>query len=245
MMSRTLNRGESVTVSVFDAEHTAFSGASLGSEIRIAIAPDAGVYVTVQWQSPLRPWRQSSRTYAWPPVRRYSGKEPEVLTGASEVRFLKKTRDDTLNIRSSGYIRPADERVRAKAAEDTNFDELIAAASGTVLVCLASWAAGWDDAKRVIDAFATEYADRVAVLMVDIVDSSDLTARFEVTEIPHFAVLVDGRVVKTQTGVRSFAKLEALVAEHIPRTSRARLRWADRPIRGRSSNSRSSSDTPG
>ncbi len=205
----TLNRGETVTVMGYDPDETSFGSEPRDDEVRWAIRPGDGWFLTVQWQSPLFPWRRSSRTYAWPPARRFSCELPEELVGRREIRFLKRTRDGSLNPLSPDFVTPLDVGIRAIVATDETFDELVAGHKGPVFVGFGPTWQGkwWEDVKRMLDAFAAKYAPRVKVLVVNTDECPSLAERFETNEVPVFKILLRGEVAKSHIGAHSFPEL--------------------------------------
>jgi len=213
----TLNRGETVTVMGYEPEETTFGSEPRDGEFRWGIQPGDGWYLTVQWQSPLFPWRRSSRTYAWPPVRRFACDLPEELSGREEINFLKRTRNQSLNPSSPGFVAPLDVRTRAIVATDETFDDLVARNKGPVLVGFGPTWQGkwWEDIRRMLDAFASKYSPRVKVLVVNIDECPTLAARYATNEVPVFKILLRGEVAKSHVGAHSFPDLEREFSEFL------------------------------
>ncbi|MBH0099373.1 hypothetical protein I6E68_09495 [Salinibacterium sp. NSLL150] len=212
-----LDRGQNLTVEAYEPEEVSFGDPPRDGELRFTIRPGQGIYLTIQWQSPLFPWRRLSRTYSWPPVRRYSNDLPEKLTGRREIKFLKRTRNQSLNPASSAFAPPAESRTRATVATDDNFNHLVSSHSGPVLVGFGPTWQGklWEDAKRTLDAFASAHSPRVMVLVVDVDNCPELAERFETDPIPVFKVLAKGAVVKSYVGMHSVPDLRREFAEYL------------------------------
>ena len=205
-----LNRGETLSLIVFERGEVSFGEQPRAGEYRFEIGTGEGFYLNVQWQSPLFPWRRSSRTYAWPPARRFASEGPEVLTGRKEIRFLKRTRDLTLNPMPSGSSVKSGELRHAIVATDETFDEIVSAHKGPVFVGYGPTWQGkwWEDVKRVLDVLALRHSPRVKVLVVNIDECPVLATRFEMNELPVFKMLLQGKVVKSYTGPHSVPDLE-------------------------------------
>lgn len=212
-----LNRGESVTITAYEPTEMSFGAEPREGEFRFEIGAGDGGFLTVQWQSPLFPWRRSSRTLAWPPSQRFGGELPQELVGRKELVFLKRTRDPSLNPSAPGFVNTFDSGSRAIVASDASFDDLVSSHKGPVFVGFGpTWQGkGWEDVKRILDVFAAKFARRLKVLVVDTDKCPGLAERFTTNEVPVFKVLVDGKVAKSYVGVHAFADLEHEFAEFL------------------------------
>lgn len=213
----TLNRGETVTVIGHEPEELVFGSEPRHGEHRLELGPGEGFFLTVQWQSPLFPWRTSSKTFAWPPSKRFACELPLELTGRAEIRFLKRTREPALNPGLPGFVAPDSRRPRAIKADDHTFDELSAGHSGPILIGFGPTWQGklWDDAQRMLHAFAGKYGSRLKVLCVNVDECPELYRRFETNEVPVFKVLIDGRVVSSHAGIHGLPELERRFSEFL------------------------------
>lgn len=211
----TLNRGESLSLHVFEKGEVSFAEQPREREHRFEIGAGEGFYLSVQWQSPLFPWRRSSRTYAWPPARRFAHEDPEVLAGQKELRFLKRTRDLTLSPMLSGSLVQPGELRHALVATDETFDEIVAGHNGPVFVGFGPTWQGkwWEDVRRALDVLASRHGPRVKVLVVNIDECPVLAARFETNEVPVFKMLLHGKTVKSYVGAHSVPELEREFAD--------------------------------
>jgi hypothetical protein len=214
-MKTTLGRGESLLVQGYEAGEIHFGSPPREGEYRLEVPEGEGWFLQLQWQSPLFPWRRSSRTYAWPPSLRYAAAAPEVLSGRREIAFFKRTRNPELNPLTPGYVAPPDLVPRAVVATDATFDALLADHKGPVLVGFGPTWQGkwWQDTKRVLGALAGKHAPKLRVLTVDIDHCPALAERFHTNEVPVFKVLVAGQVAKSYTGSHSLRDLEKAFAE--------------------------------
>lgn len=212
-VSNPLERGSSLLVDAFDEGTTHFGSPARTDEFRIALQRGEGLFVTIQWQSPLFPWRRQSVTYAWPPHLRFAGADPDRLTGRAEIKFLERTRDPKRNSRAGGT--PA--KVLAQPATDTTFDALVQAHSGPIVVGLApSWQEEfWEDVQRMLEAFAVKHAPRVKVLTVTTDENPVLADRYTAGVFPHFVVLRGVTLRAAKDGVTTMADLETAFSEHL------------------------------
>lgn len=212
-----LNRGETLMVMGYEPKETSFGSEPRDWEFRFEMRPGDGWFLTVQWQSALFPWHRSSRTYAWPPTRRFACDLPEELAGRKEINFLKRTRNPSLNPTSPDFVAPLPVRVRATVATDETFDELVASNKGPVFVGFGpTWQGkGWEDVKRILDLFAAKYTPRVKVLVVNTDECPVLAARFETNVVPVFNILLKRKVAKSYSGSHAFLDLEREFAEFL------------------------------
>lgn len=216
-----LNRGETLTVIGYEHEEISFGSEPRDGEFRFEIQPGDGWYLNLQWQSPLFPWRRVSRTYAWPPARRFAYDVPEQLAGRSEIRFLKRTQDPSLNPTLPSFVAPG-AGARSTVATDETFDKLVASHKGPVLVAFGPTWQGelWEAVKRMLDTLAAKYSPRVKVLVVNIDESPTLAMRFATNEVPVFKILLNGETAKSHIGANSMPELESEFAEHLSRKAR-------------------------
>lgn len=212
-----LNRGEALTVVGYEPREYSFGSGPRNGEFRFEIRPGEGFYVNVQWRSPVFPWRRSSRTYSWPPTRRYSSEAPKELKGRNEIRFLKRTRDAALDRTSPSFVARRRANAQAIVATDESFDGLVAGHKGPVVVGFGpTWQGkGWEDVQRVLDAFAARYAPRVKVLVVNVDLCPALAVRYDNDVVPIFRVFVEGKVAKSHDGAPLLPELERKFAEYL------------------------------
>lgn len=213
----TLSRGEALSVVGYETREISFGSEARDGEVRFEIQRGHGFYLNVQWRSPLFPWRRSSRTYAWPPLRRFASQMPEELTGRKELAFLRRTQDPALNPTLPGFVAPSNKLARALEASDETFDALVEGHRGPVLVAFcATWQGQWwEDLRRMLDSFAVRHSPRVKVLVVRIDQCPHLAERFTIDVLPAFKFLREGEVVKSHGGVGSLPELELEFAEHL------------------------------
>lgn len=212
-----LNRGEALTVTAFDDEATSFGSPPLEGEHRHQMKPGEGFYVTVQWRSPLFPWRRKSRTYAWPPALRFASREPKLLKWQAESRFFERAHDPKNNPARPGFTRPKWSPPPATVATDATFNTLVAEHKGPVLVGFGpAWQGQfWLDVQRMLHAFAANYAPHVRVLIVTVEDCPHSASKYTSGTFPHFKVFRNGQVVASHDGAGSMPEIEAGLSPHL------------------------------
>lgn len=205
-----LNRGETLSVCGYEPDELVFGSPPRDFEIRFEIQRSEGLYLTVQWRSTMFPWRRSSRTYVWSPVRRFACELPEKLAGRRELKFLERTRNQALNPTAPGFVASPHTGPTAIAATDETFDNLVAEHKGPVMVGFGPTRQGawWEDVKRVLGVVAVRNAPRVRVLVVNIDECPELAKRYSTDVVPVFKVLVGGQVMKSHAGALPLPELE-------------------------------------
>lgn len=201
---------DAIQIIGYESTELTFASPARENEYRFIIEQDQGLYLTVQWNSPLFPWRRASRTYVWMPHQRFASEHPSELTGSAEAVFLKRTRDPALDPTLPGYSAPPAGRVNAMVATDDSFEESLRTHVGPVLVAVGAMWQGrwWQDVKRVLDLFAHKHSPKVRVIVVNIDQCPRLAERFEITTFPTFMVFKEQAVVGALEGTRSLPELE-------------------------------------
>ena len=212
-----LNRGETLTVTAFDDATTSFGSPPFEGEHRHPMKPGEGCYVTVQWRSPLFPWRRKSRTYAWPPALRFASRQPKLLRWQADSRFFERAHDPRNNSARLGFTRPKWAPPQATAATDPTFNALVAENKGVVLVGFgAAWQGEfWLGVQRMLHALAANYAPRIKVLIVTIEDCPIAASKYTTGTFPHFKLFRNGQVVASHDGAGSMPDIEAGLAPHL------------------------------
>ena len=99
---------------------------------------------------------------------------------------------------------------------DATFDrEVLAASMPTVVDFWAAWCGPCRALSPILEALATEHADRIRVVTVDVEANPETAARYSVISLPAIKVFVDGEVVKSMTGAKPRPVLEAELADFI------------------------------
>ncbi|MCW2523915.1 MAG: thioredoxin [Frankiales bacterium] len=107
-------------------------------------------------------------------------------------------------------------------ADDTNFADIAEQTSRYVLVDLwATWCGPCRMVSPALERVATELADDLKLVKVDIDRSPTLARRFEVQSVPTLLVLRDGQVLARQSGAAPAAALRSWVQTAIQRSDRS------------------------
>lgn len=133
------------------------------------------------------------------------------------IRFLKRTRDQSLNPVSPDFVAPLGVRARVISATDETFDELVACHKGLVPVGFGpSWQVKWwEDVRRMLDVFAAKHAPRVKVLVLNIDECPTLAELFATNQVPVFKLLLRGELAKSYTGAHALPDLEREFAKFL------------------------------
>ncbi|NCB37283.1 MAG: thioredoxin [Erysipelotrichia bacterium] len=92
---------------------------------------------------------------------------------------------------------------------NTNFDTEVKNFSGSVLVDFwAPWCGPCRMMTPIIDSLATKYAGKVKIAKINVDDSPDIAAKFNVASIPTLIFFKNGQAIHTSTGVVPEAELE-------------------------------------
>jgi thioredoxin 2 len=107
-------------------------------------------------------------------------------------------------------------------ANDANFADIAEQATRYVLVDLwATWCGPCRMVSPALERVATEMADDLKLVKVDIDRSPTLARRFEVQSVPTLMVLRDGQVLARQSGAAPAAALRSWVQTAIQRSDRS------------------------
>lgn len=218
-----LERNNSVTVQTH-GPHDTFSGQPESQKLWL-LEPADGFFVRVRSQSAVLPWLSSSETYAWPPSLRHASERPVRLTGRAERQFFddigpfKPARRPRRQRRSPlGRAWLAKQPLaHAEAATDADFDDLLAAHRGPVLVGFgAAWQKDfWEAIKLVLNGFAARNSPHVLVLTVATDENPGLAHRYPSTTFPYFCIFASGELSETSFGHTTVGELEGAFAHHL------------------------------
>jgi len=206
----SLSRGKTFTILGFDPAETSFGSPPGSLERLYEVAPGNGFYLNLQWQSPLFPWRRTSRTYVWTPELRYACALPLRLRGRRETDFIRRS------TRPSPGVEIGDRRAlswpvrRAVLADDETFDQLVALRGRPAFVAFgASWQVKlWRDVGWMMNSFASRHP-RLNVLLVSTDQCPELANRFSTNVVPVFKMIKNGRVLHSYSGQHSLPELES------------------------------------
>ena len=97
-----------------------------------------------------------------------------------------------------------------------NFDEMVAAADGPVLVDFwAEWCGPCKMIAPILDEIADEQGDKLSIAKVNVDEAGEIAQRYQVMSIPTLLVFKDGEVAKRMVGAAGKAKLLEDIAEFI------------------------------
>jgi thioredoxin 2 len=106
-------------------------------------------------------------------------------------------------------------------ADDTSFSEIADKSPRAVLVDLwATWCGPCRMVSPALQTLATEMADQVKLVKVDIDRSPTLAQRFQVQSVPTLLVMRNGEVVARQSGAAPLAVLSTWVQDAIHQPER-------------------------
>jgi thioredoxin 2 len=108
-------------------------------------------------------------------------------------------------------------------ADDTTFAEVAEKSPRIVLVDLwATWCGPCRMVSPALEKVATEMADQLKLVKVDVDQSPALAQRFEVQAVPTLLVMRDGQVVGRQSGAAPVEALRRWVQEAIKQSAGSR-----------------------
>jgi len=97
-----------------------------------------------------------------------------------------------------------------------NFDEIVGAADGPVLVDFwAEWCGPCKMIAPILDEIATEHGESISIAKVNVDEAGELAQRYQVLSIPTLIVFNDGEVAKRMVGAAGKAKLLEDLADFI------------------------------
>lgn len=106
------------------------------------------------------------------------------------------------------------ENVRALTSESWE-REVLGSAEPVLVDFWAEWCAPCRMIAPTIDALAREYAGRVKVAKLNVDESEDVAARYDIRSIPSLLLFRGGRIVDQRVGVASHAELARLLDAHV------------------------------
>ena len=99
-----------------------------------------------------------------------------------------------------------------KHLSEAEFDELVLKAAGPVLVdFFAEWCGPCRMLSPVLEAFAEEHQDKVAVYKLNVDEVGIVAAQYGVVSIPTMLLFKNGEVVKKMVGFHRKDEIEALL----------------------------------
>ena len=104
----------------------------------------------------------------------------------------------------------------AKAVTDATFEAEVLKSDKTILVDFwAEWCGPCRMVSPILDQIATEHADKLDIVKLNVDENPQLAMKYQITAIPAFKVFEKGEVVKTVIGAKPKPALEADLAAYI------------------------------
>ena len=104
----------------------------------------------------------------------------------------------------------------AKSVTDDNFATEVLASDKPVMVDFwAEWCGPCRAVSPILDQIATEHADKIEIVKLNVDENPNTAMEFNITSIPTMKVFKAGEVVKTVVGAKPKPALEAELAEFL------------------------------
>ena len=104
----------------------------------------------------------------------------------------------------------------AKSVTDDNFATEVLASDKPVMVDFwAEWCGPCRAVSPILDQIATEHADKIEIVKLNVDENPNTAMEFGITSIPTMKVFKAGEVVKTVVGAKPKPALEAELAEFL------------------------------
>ncbi|MAR84139.1 MAG: thiol reductase thioredoxin [Legionellales bacterium] len=99
---------------------------------------------------------------------------------------------------------------------DASFDEIVIGASKPVLVDFwAPWCGPCKMIAPILDELAGDYADRLAIVKMNVDEQPDTAAKYNVRGIPTLLIFKDGELASTHVGLISKSDLVAFINKQL------------------------------
>lgn len=99
--------------------------------------------------------------------------------------------------------------------EDTFYQEVINNKKTVLVDFWAEWCGPCRAVSPILDQIATEHADKLDIVKVNVDENPGLAMKYQITSIPAMKVYQGGEVVKTVIGAKPKPALEADLAAYI------------------------------
>jgi len=104
----------------------------------------------------------------------------------------------------------------ARAVTDATFDQEVINNEKTVLVDFwAEWCGPCRAVSPILDQIASEHADKLDIVKLNVDDFPALAAKYQITSIPAMKVFQKGEVVKTVIGAKPKVVLVSDLADYL------------------------------
>ena len=101
-----------------------------------------------------------------------------------------------------------------KEVTDSSFQSDVLDSSDTIMVDFwAEWCGPCRAVSPILDQIATEHADKIELVKVNVDDNMQIAAKYQITSIPAMKLFKKGEVVKSVIGAKPKPALEADFAE--------------------------------
>jgi thioredoxin 1 len=99
---------------------------------------------------------------------------------------------------------------------DATFAEEVLNSTDTIMVDFwAEWCGPCRAVSPILDQIATEHADKIKIVKLNVDDNPQTAMKYQITSIPAMKVFKGGEVVKTIIGAKPKPQIEADLAEFI------------------------------
>ena len=104
----------------------------------------------------------------------------------------------------------------ARDVTDHNFATEVLASEKPIMVDFwAEWCGPCQAVSPILDQIASEHADKIDVVKINVDDNPETAMKYQVTSIPTMKIFRGGEVVKTVIGAKPKPALEADLAEFL------------------------------
>jgi len=99
---------------------------------------------------------------------------------------------------------------------DATFADEVLNSEDTIMVDFwAEWCGPCRAVSPILDAIATEHADKIKIVKLNVDDNPQIAMKYQITSIPAMKVFRGGEVVKTIIGAKPKPAIEADLAEFL------------------------------
>jgi len=99
---------------------------------------------------------------------------------------------------------------------DATFADEVLNSSDTIMVDFwAEWCGPCRAVSPILDAIASEHADKIKIVKLNVDDNPQIAMKYQITSIPAMKVFRGGEVVKTIIGAKPKPAIEADLAEYL------------------------------
>lgn len=103
-----------------------------------------------------------------------------------------------------------------RTASDADFEEIVVGNQRPVLVDFwAEWCSPCRAMSPILDQLASDHADRIDVVKVNVTEAPEVAARYSVSSIPALLLFDGGQVVTTLVGAKPRTMIEKALAGYL------------------------------